>query len=244
MRRLAGAMVLGAGGFVALHELGRRWGATPDELRGPMAGDQIVPDPKGQTTPCDHDRSGRRRRVAVARADGLSPGRLVHVSVGRSIPLAHRQSERGADRPGAAGPVGRRHRSGRRTRHRVLPRGGAGRASHARAALHVARTAAIAGTDDRRLDVGVRTPPGGPDDHSAAPSGSGDVRAVVGPPDLRRHDRAKRLRDGESMLRGIARRAEGRLSRADLDGDARRSRPRVGDTAHVMSDPTIASGGN
>jgi hypothetical protein len=50
MRRLAAALVAGTSGFVALHELGRRWGATRDELRAPMAGDDIVAHAKGQTT--------------------------------------------------------------------------------------------------------------------------------------------------------------------------------------------------
>jgi hypothetical protein len=50
MKRLAGAIWAGAVTFVALHELGRRWGATRDEVRGPMVGDNIVPRAKGQTT--------------------------------------------------------------------------------------------------------------------------------------------------------------------------------------------------
>ena len=50
MRRLAAALVVGTSGFVALHELGRRWGATREEFRAPMAGDDIVAHAKGQTT--------------------------------------------------------------------------------------------------------------------------------------------------------------------------------------------------
>ncbi len=50
MKRLAVAIAFGTVSFVALHELGRRWGATPEEVRGPMAGDDIVPHAKGQTT--------------------------------------------------------------------------------------------------------------------------------------------------------------------------------------------------
>lgn len=50
MRRLAVAAGVGLTGFLALHELGRRWGATREEVTGPMAGDAIVPEPKGQTT--------------------------------------------------------------------------------------------------------------------------------------------------------------------------------------------------
>jgi hypothetical protein len=51
MRRpLLAIATLGTIGFLALHELGRRWGATDDEVRGPMTGDDIVPHAKGQTT--------------------------------------------------------------------------------------------------------------------------------------------------------------------------------------------------
>jgi hypothetical protein len=50
MRRLAVAMAIGGVVSVALHELGRHWGATQDEVRRPMPGDDIVPRAKGQTT--------------------------------------------------------------------------------------------------------------------------------------------------------------------------------------------------
>jgi hypothetical protein len=50
MRRLAGLMAFGASAFIALHELGRRWGATAEEVGRPMAGDDIVPHAKGRTT--------------------------------------------------------------------------------------------------------------------------------------------------------------------------------------------------
>ena len=50
MRRLAVALVVGTSGFVAQHELGRRWGAAREELRAPMAGDDIVAHAQGQTT--------------------------------------------------------------------------------------------------------------------------------------------------------------------------------------------------
>jgi hypothetical protein len=50
MRRPAVVIAFGMGSFVALHELGRRWGATRDEVRRPMAGDDIVAHAKGQTT--------------------------------------------------------------------------------------------------------------------------------------------------------------------------------------------------
>lgn len=49
-RPLPASATIGTIGFLALHELGRRWGATRGEVRGPMAGDDIVPHAKGQTT--------------------------------------------------------------------------------------------------------------------------------------------------------------------------------------------------
>jgi hypothetical protein len=51
VKRLAGVIAAGSAVFVALHELGRRWGATRDEVRGPMAGDDILFDAKGRTIP-------------------------------------------------------------------------------------------------------------------------------------------------------------------------------------------------
>jgi hypothetical protein len=50
MRRLTGVIAFGTGAFIALHELGRRWGATGHEVQGPMAGDDIVSHAPGQTT--------------------------------------------------------------------------------------------------------------------------------------------------------------------------------------------------
>jgi hypothetical protein len=50
MRHLAASIAFGAAVFIALHELGRRWGATAEEVRRPMAGDDIVPHAKGRTT--------------------------------------------------------------------------------------------------------------------------------------------------------------------------------------------------
>jgi hypothetical protein len=50
VKRLAGVIAAGSAVFVALHELGRRWGATRDEVRGRMVGDDIVPDATGRTT--------------------------------------------------------------------------------------------------------------------------------------------------------------------------------------------------
>ena len=43
-------MVLGAAAYGPLHELGRRWGATSEEVARPMPGDEIVPHAQVQTT--------------------------------------------------------------------------------------------------------------------------------------------------------------------------------------------------
>jgi hypothetical protein len=50
MRRLTVVVAFGAAVFLVLHELGRRWGATTDEVGRPMSGDDIVPHAKGRTT--------------------------------------------------------------------------------------------------------------------------------------------------------------------------------------------------
>ncbi len=50
MRRLTVVVAFGTAVFIGLHELGRRWGATRGEVRKPIAGDDIVPHAKGQTT--------------------------------------------------------------------------------------------------------------------------------------------------------------------------------------------------
>jgi hypothetical protein len=50
VRRIAADIGIGAAAFVTLHELGRRWGATLEEARRPMPGDDVVARPKGQTT--------------------------------------------------------------------------------------------------------------------------------------------------------------------------------------------------
>jgi hypothetical protein len=150
MRRpLPAIATLGTIGFLALHELGRRWGATDDEVRGPMTGDDIVPHAKGQTT----------HAITIDTAvEDVWPW-LVQMGYHRAgwytYPWVDRylwhieNPEREPDRPGAPGPFGRRHRPGRRARYRLLPRGGPGPASHACAALHVARPPAAARTDGR-----------------------------------------------------------------------------------------------
>ena len=44
------APALAASAFLVLHHLGRTWGATPEERRGALPGDEVVADPDIQTT--------------------------------------------------------------------------------------------------------------------------------------------------------------------------------------------------
>jgi hypothetical protein len=50
VNRTVVGVALGAVAFGVLHRLGRTWGAAPHERTRAMAGDDIVRDPKGQTT--------------------------------------------------------------------------------------------------------------------------------------------------------------------------------------------------
>jgi hypothetical protein len=50
MKPYGAAVVLQAAAYGALHELGRRWGATSEEVARPMPGDEIVPHAQVQTT--------------------------------------------------------------------------------------------------------------------------------------------------------------------------------------------------
>jgi hypothetical protein len=50
MKPFGVAVDLGAAAYGALHELGRRWGATSEEVARPMPGDEIVPHAQVQTT--------------------------------------------------------------------------------------------------------------------------------------------------------------------------------------------------
>jgi hypothetical protein len=50
MKPFGAAVVLGVAAYGALHELGRRLGATSEEVARPMPGDEIVPHAQVQTT--------------------------------------------------------------------------------------------------------------------------------------------------------------------------------------------------
>jgi hypothetical protein len=54
-RRIRGALAFAAAaaataGYLMLRRLGERWGATDDELRRPLPGDEALPNPQYQTT--------------------------------------------------------------------------------------------------------------------------------------------------------------------------------------------------
>ena len=212
MRRLGVAMALCGAVFVGLHELGRRWGATRDEVRGPMAGDDIVPRAKGQTT------HAITIDAAVERVWPWLVQMGYHRAGWDTYPWVDRYLWR-IDNPSAAQLIPELQDL---SVGDIVPDGGLGRASRAGAALNVARPSAAARKDDRRLDVGIRAPGGRRDDDPA----HSRVRATFQPWWVRL------IYDGmivpsdfimaRSMLRGLARRAEGRPSRGDLDDAGRR----------------------
>ena len=69
-------------GYGALQVLGRRAGSTAEERRMRMPGDELVAQPHILTNHAITHRGPARGRVAVAHADGLAPGRLVHAGMG------------------------------------------------------------------------------------------------------------------------------------------------------------------
>ena len=187
MRRLGVAMAFCGAVFVGLHELGRRWGATRDEVRGPMAGDDIIPRAKGQTTHAiTIDAAVERVWPWLVQMGYHRAGWYTYLWVDRYLWRI--------DNPSAAQLIPELQDL---SVGDIVPDGGLGRASRAGAALNVARPSAAARKDDRRLDVGIRAPGDRRDDDPAHSPGAGDISAVVGPLDLRRHDRAERLHHGE-----------------------------------------------
>ena len=68
-------------GYGVLQVLGRRAGSTAEERRMRMPGDELVAQPHIDQ-PRDQHRGPASGRVAVAHADGLAPGRLVHAGMG------------------------------------------------------------------------------------------------------------------------------------------------------------------
>lgn len=82
--RWMGATALGA--FAAATYLGTTWGSTggtaPAAAQRRARARAVVHD-----EPRDHDAGSERGRMAVARADGTAPSRLVHVPLGRPAAL-------------------------------------------------------------------------------------------------------------------------------------------------------------
>jgi hypothetical protein len=228
MKRLAVAIAVGTASFVSLHRLGRRWGATADEARGQMAGDDIVPHAKGQTT----------HAVTIqARAEDVWPWLLqmgYHRAGWYTYPWVDRYIWH-INNPSAAEIVPELQDL---SVGDVVPDGEPGTAFYRVAVLEAPRTLVLHSTSHvpQRLR-GQRTVDWtwGYELRSVDPTTTRlvlRVRATFEPWWVHL------IYDGlivpsdfvmaRSMLRGIARRAEQRLSRADLKDAARRSRVNVG----------------
>ena len=88
MRRLAAGLVVGSSGFVAIHELGRRWGATRESSEHRWQGRHRCPRERSDD-PRDHDPRGRRRLdLWVVRPTSVFTERLTEPAA-----VAHRQAE-------------------------------------------------------------------------------------------------------------------------------------------------------
>ena len=92
-RRPSRAVALASGLVGAYLAVGRplmlHWGATCEELRKPLPGDELVPGPRDPVDARGHDRRARRGRLAVARPAGPGPRRLLQLRVAsRTSPAA------------------------------------------------------------------------------------------------------------------------------------------------------------
>ena len=86
-RRTAhGLAALGAG-YAVMHWLGRTWSSTAAERRRVLPGDGLVTRPTLVTNHAITIDAPPAQRLAVARADGLAPRRLVHHALGRRATL-------------------------------------------------------------------------------------------------------------------------------------------------------------
>ena len=88
---------LGIVGYACLQWLGRTYGSTRQERRRSMPGDDLVRCPQTVATHAVTIPGASRPGVAVARAGGLAPGRLVHGAVGGRAAVPGQRTER---RPG------------------------------------------------------------------------------------------------------------------------------------------------
>ena len=99
MKRFGAAVVLGAAAYGPLHELGRRWGATSEEVARPMPGDEIVPHAQVQTTHAITIDAGPERVWPWPVQMGYHRAGWYTYSVGRPLPLAHRDPSADRDHP-------------------------------------------------------------------------------------------------------------------------------------------------
>ena len=187
-------------GYAALQWLGRSYGSTAAERRRPLPGDDLTRDPLAVTTHAVTIDASPAAGLAVARADGLAPGRVVHRRMGGPVVLPEQRAERGR----VSTPSCRTSRSATRSRT-VHPRPTASsswRASNPERHLvlhsdqHLPPVVARPVRCVDRLDVGVR--PGRPRqwaDSTRAPQPL-PHRSVVGRRGVPAGRRPGRLRHG------------------------------------------------
>jgi hypothetical protein len=228
MRRLAGAIAAGMTGFYALHELGQRWGATSDEIHGHMAGDDIVPFAKGQTT----------HAITInAATESVWPW-LVQMGYHRAGWYTYPWVDRylwHIDNPSAAQVVPELQDL---SVGDVVPDGEPGTAFYRVAVLDPARTLVLHSTSHVPQPLRGRMTVDWSWAYELRPLGTTTTRLVLRVRATFAPWWVRLIYDGvivpsdfimaRSMLRGIARRVEGRLSRADLDDDARRNGVKAG----------------
>jgi hypothetical protein len=232
MKRLAAVTALGAAGFI--HEFGRRWGATREEFRGPMAGDGIVSRAKGQTT---------HAITMKAAAEDVWPW-LVQMGCQRAGWYTYPWVDRylwHIDNPSAARIIAELQDL---SVGDVVPDGEPGTAIYRVVKFDAPRSLVLHSTSHVPRPLRGRMTADWTwayELHELDPTITRlllRVRVTFAPWWVRL------LYDGmtvpsdfvmaRSMLRGIARRAEGRLSRTDVDDDRRRNGAKVGTTGSNM----------
>ena len=239
MRRLAAALVVGTSGFVALHELGRRWGATREELRAAMAGDDIVAHAKGQTT----------HAITIrAAAEDVWPW-LVQMGYHRAGWYTYPWVDRylwHIENPSATEILPElQHLSV----GDIVPDGEPGTAFYRVVVLELSRTLVLHSTSHVPQPLRGRMTVDWTWAYKLCPVDATTTRLILRVRATFEPWWVRLIYDGmivpsdfvmaRSMLRGIARRAEGRLSRADLD-DAARRQPRALDEADRAAEPPSA----
>jgi hypothetical protein len=232
MRRLAGAIAVGTAGFIALHELGRRWGATSEEVRGPMVGDGIVPHPRGQTT----------HAITIdAIAEDVWPW-LVQMGYHRAGWYTYSWVDRylwHIDNPTAARIIAELQDL---SVGDIVPDGEPGTAFYRVVVLDAPRTLVLRSTSHVPQPLRGRMTVDWTWAYELRPLDPTTTRLVLRARATFEPWWVRLLYDGmivpsdfimaRSMLRGIARRAENLLSRVDLDDDARRTDVEAGNTWH------------